>query len=676
MTAPVQPVESPSSWSDTPLLSLRGVWRLFGEPGQAITVLQDINLDIRPGEMVAIMGPSGSGKSTLMNLLGCLDQPSRGSYRVRGRDTRALNANARAALRREHFGFVFQRYQLLADLDAQANVEMPALYAGATPRQRRARAQALLQRLGLGDRLHHKPAQLSGGQQQRVSIARALMNGGQVILADEPTGALDSLSGAQVMALLKELHAAGHTVIVVTHDRQVAAHAQRIIEIADGRIERDSASQPSGAAAPVSPEETSGLARADGPPTRHPRAPGCFRASGWSRWQASVSMALGALSTHQLRTALTLLGIVIGIVSVGLVNALGEGSRQRILSDMNSLGTHTIELFPGAGAGDRRAESTRTLVVADAQAVRALPGVDSVTPQVQHSLTLQRGALEKNATAVGASADYFRVRGLQLALGREFDEQAVRHMSADVVIDAATRKIFFRAHENPIGQTLLAGQVPLRVVGVTARNDLWSSGGLTLWLPYSSVMARMTGTTHLQQITVRVRSDHAARNVERDIVDLLTQRHGSRDFYLHNSDTLRATVEKTTRVLQGLILSIAVIALLVGGIGVMNIMLVSVTERTSEIGLRMAVGARSSDILRQFLIEAVLVCVLGGVVGLALAWLLGMVIQPLLPMIQLVFSPVALAIAMVCASLIGVVFGYWPARNAARLNPVEALART
>ena len=224
-----------------PLIELKDICKTFvtGDGDVRVDALRGVSLSIYPGEFVAIMGASGSGKTTLMNVLGCLDRPTAGQYFFAGRDVSQMDSDALAWLRREAFGFVFQSYNLLPNATAEENVEIPAVYAGLGPAERRERAETLLSSLGLGDRLTHRPSQLSGGQQQRVSIARALMNGGQVILADEPTGALDSKSGAEVMTLLTELAAEGHTVILITHDANVAARAHRVIEIKDGEIVRD-----------------------------------------------------------------------------------------------------------------------------------------------------------------------------------------------------------------------------------------------------------------------------------------------------------------------------------------------------------------------------------------------------------------------------------------------------
>ena len=642
------------------LIECRNINRYFGEDANRVHVLKDISLTIQKGDFIAIIGQSGSGKSTLMNIIGCLDQPSRGSYQVLGRETRDMQPDELARLRREHFGFVFQRYQLLTGLTAQDNVEIPAIYAGLGAAARRARSARLLERLGLGERLAHKPGQLSGGQQQRVSIARALMNGGSVVLADEPTGALDSHTGEQVMQILQELNAAGHTIILVTHDAKVAAHARRVIEIADGRITRDSAA----AAPPAAPAS-------EAPP------PKAGLAAWLMRLREAARMALHAMLSHRMRTLLTMLGIIIGIVSVTLVNAIGEGAKQQILSDISSIGTNTISIFAGSGFGDRRADAIRTLSAADAAALAEQPYAHSATPQVQTSVTLRMGNQEKTATVSGVSAEYFNVRGLTLADGVLFDENSVKNLALDAVIDDNTRKTLFPDGGNPLGQIILLGSVPARIIGVTAKekSNFGFNSGNTVWLPYTSVMGRLTGSQVLQNISVRVKDGYTTHYAEKQITELLTRRHGSKDFFTSNSDTVREMVEKTTFTMQVFISSIAVIALVVGGIGVMNIMLVSVTERTPEIGIRMAVGARQADILQQFLIEAVFVCLLGGLLGIGLAFGLGWVLERLSSEVHLVFSANAIVLAVACSTFIGLAFGFWPARSAARLNPIDALSR-
>ncbi|MCH4581344.1 MacB family efflux pump subunit [Achromobacter xylosoxidans] len=649
-----------------PLISLSGVRREFPAGEQTIAVLKDINLTIEAGEMVAIVGASGSGKSTLMNILGCLDRATSGDYRVSGRSTGELDPDELAELRREHFGFIFQRYHLLSDLTAQGNVEVPAVYAGKRREARLERAADLLERLGLGERTGHRPGQLSGGQQQRVSIARALMNGGDIILADEPTGALDTHTGQEVLRILEELNAAGHTIILVTHDMNVARHAQRIIEISDGEIVSDRRNPDAPRIEVVREEEAAPL-----PPR--------------PAWQAyldrcgeALRMALLAMNAHRLRTSLTMLGIIIGIAAVVSVVALGEGSRQKILEDISEIGTNTVEVFPGKDFGDEKALTIRTLVPADAEALSRESYVDSVTPEVSTSNTLRYRNVAVNGSIQGVGEQYFRVRAVKLAQGKFFDATSVARRAQEVVIDESTRKTLFGSHTDPIGQVVFLGSMPARVIGVTKKNDtvFGNNETLNVWIPYTTALSRVLGQQHLKSITVRVNDAAPPAAAEQAITKVLLRRHVVKDFFVFNTDAIRKTIERTTATMTLLVSLIALISLMVGGIGVMNIMLVSVTERTREIGVRMAVGARRSDIMQQFLIEAVLVCLIGGAVGIALSLGLGVLVSKATGgSFRMIYSTASMVAAFTCSTLIGVLFGYLPARNAARLDPVEALAR-
>lgn len=651
-----------------PLLEVKNLIREFPAGESTVQILKGVNLEIYPGELVAIVGQSGSGKSTLMNILGCLDKPTSGSYKVKGRETRELEADELAQLRREYFGFIFQRYHLLGDLNAAGNVEVPAIYAGADANERHERAVKLLTDLGLGEKTQNRPSQLSGGQQQRVSIARALMNGGDVILADEPTGALDKNSGIEVMRILRELNAKGHTIILVTHDHNVAKNATRIIEISDGNIISDQ---------PNIPEIDDGFEKQTLASNQQKKI---------SSWRSAVDrlgeafrMALLAMNAHRMRTFLTMLGIIIGIASVVSVVALGNGSQKQILENISSLGTNTITVFQGRGFGDNsRSSQAKTLIPADADALAEQPYVDGVSPSVNSSVTGRFKEIEASTTINGVSEDFFYVKGMTFKSGQPFDKESVREQAQDVVIDTNTQKTFFTDGSNPIGQVILLGSVPSRIIGIVDAQAgmMGSNDTLNVYLPYSTVMSRMLGQSNVRQIIVRIKDEYPSAAAENAILNLLVQRHGAQDVFTQNADSIRETIQQTTQTMTLLISAIAVISLVVGGIGVMNIMLVSVTERTQEIGVRMAVGARQSDILQQFLIEAVLVCILGGILGVLLSLGIGQLITKFAGgSFQMAYSTTSIVAAFVCSSLIGIVFGFIPARNAARLNPVDALSR-
>ena len=648
------------------LLSLRGVKRIYTSGEQKIEVLHGIDLDIYQGELVAIIGASGSGKSTLMNILGCLDKASEGSYEIDGVSTSTLSSDQLAALRRNYFGFIFQRYHLLTHLNASSNVEIPAIYAGTSNSERRENAVKLLERLGLGDKTSHLPSQLSGGQQQRVSIARALMNGGHVILADEPTGALDTKSGKEVLGILKELNAAGHTVILVTHDPSIAAHANRVIEIRDGNVISD-----------VTKEDQVQLQNGQ-PESIAPLDQNMIKSFGalFMRFKEAFKMAWIAMVTHRMRTLLTMLGIIIGIMAVVSVVALGNGASQKVTNDISSIGTNTITIYPGKDWGDMRANKIQTLKVNDLDALKHQEYVDGVSPSIQQGGTFHYDSYEASGRITGVSEQFAKVKGLKLESGRFFDEEHVKSIAQVAVLDQNTKEKFF-PNENPIGKVILLGKLPCVVIGVLEKQDSPFGGqdNLEVYIPYTSAIARITGSRYLNSIIVKVRDGWSNAVAEQLIVNFLSIRHGAKDIFTNSSDTILKTIQKTTGTMTLLVSCIAVISLIVGGIGVMNIMLVSVTERTKEIGIRMAVGARKSDILQQFLIEAILVCLIGGFLGIACSYGVSVIFSMFVQSMSMVFSPLSIVAAVTCSTLIGVVFGYLPAKNAARLDPIDALAR-
>lgn len=646
----------------------------FSAGDTTVRVLHGLDLTLYQGEMVAIIGQSGSGKSTLMNILGCLDKATGGSYTIFGKSVDEMSSEELAELRREHFGFIFQRYHLLGDINALDNVTVPAVYAGMNATKRRKRATKLLTQLGLGDKITNRPSQLSGGQQQRVSIARALMNGGDIILADEPTGALDSVSGEQVMNILHRLKDDGHTIIMVTHDANLASQAERVIELKDGHIIIDYYNDNTKNQKPLNNDANiQNTATNKSIPTSKNTLLGVM-----DRLKEAFKMSMYAMMAHKMRTLLTMLGIIIGIASVVSIVGLGQGSQAKILADINALGTNTITVIDGYPFGDpRRRFGQDNLTVADAKAVADQPYALSVSPMVNKSVNIRHQSQDATGTVTGVGKDYLSVMGEKLFMGQMFDETSIATSAQDAIIDQSAYEIYFNSEGNPIGQTLLIGNVPARIVGVLSENPspfARMNNSPTVYLPYTTVMYRMLGKNTLDRFVVLIDDDTPSAIAETAISKLIQSRHGTDDFNIMNTDSIKETVQSTTAAMTMLISSIAIISLIVGGIGVMNIMLVSVTERTSEIGVRMAVGARQSDILGQFLIEAVLVCVLGGVLGILLAFGVGSLINKFGgDSVGVIYSPLSVVVAFVCSTLIGIVFGFLPARNASKLNPVDAL---
>ena len=653
--------------TDIPLMQVKGLIKEFKAGEQVIRVLHNIDLTIHQGEMVAIIGQSGSGKSTLMNILGCLDQASAGDYKIFGQSVSRLQADELAKLRREHFGFIFQRYHLLGDINARDNVAVPAVYAGMDGQARSERAEKLLADLGLADKVNNRPNQLSGGQQQRVSIARALMNGGDIILADEPTGALDSKSGDDVMQILQDLNAQGHTIIMVTHDPNLAEQAERVIELKDGYVIADYKTEHH---QPTQAQPEAILAK-------HRKS---AISSFIDRLLEAFKMSLLAMRAHKMRTLLTMLGIIIGIASVVSVVGLGKGSQEQILTNISSLGTNTITVSDGYPWGDpRRQYNDDNLTPQDAQAIADQPYIVSVSPQLDSNMSVRYRNVQEAASISGIGQDYLAVTGETLAQGQGFNDQSILRRTQDVIIDDSAKNTFFPDNPNPIGEVLLIGSVPGRVIGVLEPDDGGFGMGIdtpTLYIPYTTMMSRIKGSPYIERFVALIDDNISSSAAESAISTIIEGRHGVDDFRIRNSDSIRQTIESTTATLTLLISSIAIISLIVGGIGVMNIMLVSVTERTNEIGVRMAVGARQSDIMQQFLIEAILVCILGGLLGIGLAFAIGELINRVGgDSFKVIYSPTSIIAAFVCSTLIGIIFGFLPARNAAKLDPVEALSR-
>lgn len=644
------------------IIEIKNINKFFGEEENKIHVLKNVSISIEKGDFVSIIGQSGSGKSTLMNIIGCLDKATSGEYYVDGEEVSKLNSDELSELRKKKFGFIFQKYHLLTALTAQENVALPAIYAGMTQESRMERAKKLLEKLELETKLKNKPNQLSGGQQQRVSIARALMNGGEIILADEPTGALDSKSGKRVMEILTQLHEEGHTIILVTHDKDIAKQANRIIEIKDGEIFSDTRQR-----------EIKHTERENNVEIENVKKSKIQVAK--DQFFESFKMSVSAIIAHKMRSLLTMLGIIIGIASIVCVVAIGNGSQQKVLSNISSLGTNTMDIFNGERMGDRNANRVKNLSISDVNALEKQTFVESVTPNSSTSGTVVYENKSYSGTLRGVGTDYFDVKGIPIKSGRAFTKEEVNNANSVALIDENVKKSLF-AEEDPIGKIVLYNKKPLKIIGVVELSNVMgiNSSDLNIFAPYTVVMNKVTGEKFINSITVKVKDEIDTQVAQKSVTDLLKAKHGKKDFFIMNTDTLKKTIQSTTGTMKLLISSIAVISLIVGGIGVMNIMLVSVTERTKEIGIRMAIGAKEKNILQQFLLEAVLICFIGGIVGVFSSLIIGWLFNKVVTNFVMIFSGFSILMAVIFSTVVGVVFGYMPAKNAAKLNPIDALS--
>lgn len=688
-------------------------------------ILRGINLHIKKGEFVAIIGQSGSGKTTLLNIIGTLDEPSSGSYVFANYEVTKLNSDEKSRLRREKIGFIFQRYNLLSLMSAKENVALPAVYAGVSSQKRDERAKELLANLELADKFNSKPNELSGGQQQRVSIARALMNGGDLILADEPTGALDSKSGVMVLDILQRLNSQGHTIVLVTHDPTIAAKAGRIIEIKDGEIIKDSlnlspchsehseestsnkdnskSSVDSSLSAKAQNDKNSenlaqnlnsnanlkqnstqnlnlkenSTQKVQIPLTAMPQEIKTYHLLK-NQIIECLKIAYSSILAHKLRSLLTMLGIIIGIASVVSVVALGLGSQKQILESISRLGTNTIEVRGGKGFGDIRSGKVK-LALSDLYALKSLPQLESVEAQDGTSSIATYGNISLSAKMEGGGVSIFSIKGLNLGTGRFFNESEVSNADNVAVIDDNGRKRLFNGFlpEQIIGKTIICNKQPFKIIGILEKDSRRPDTDITvrIYTPYTTLRNKITGSRVVEQIIAKVRDDASPALAEEAMVRTLEIKRGKKDFFTINSDSIRQSIEENMATMTLLITCIAVIALVVGGIGVMNIMIVSVSERTREIGIRMAIGARKEDILFQFLIEAVMICMMGAVLGVGLCALIVFAFNSVSTDFLMIVSSGSVVLGLASSVLIGLIFGFFPAKNAANLNPINALSK-
>jgi macrolide transport system ATP-binding/permease protein len=632
-----------------------------------VRALDGVSLKIEQGEYVAIIGASGSGKSTLMHILGLLDVPESGTFEIDGHDVMKFSDTELAAFRNRVMGFVFQQFNLLKRTSALENVGLPLIYArnGKTP----AAARKMLELVGLADRVTHHPNELSGGQQQRVAIARALVNDPSIIFADEPTGNLDSKSAREIMEVLGELHARGLTIVLVTHDSNVANHAQRIIEIKDGKILADFQNPD----APVVPEveKSDEMAKASKGLGLH-----AIRES-----YILVKQSVRSLLANKVRTALSTLGIMIGVAAVITTVAIGNGSKMAVEQQMSRLGSNLLVLYPQrrSRGGVRQAQgAVSRLNEADTRAIREeVAHVTRVSSTVTQNSQLKAGNMNWNCRVQGVDTDYEEMRFYQPQLGRFFTEQEYNSRSRVALLGLTPVRELFGG-ENPVGREIKIDRQSFRIIGVLPEKG--SSGYRdsddTVLIPLTTAMRRLFGKKYVERIEIQIDASENMERAQADILALMAKRHrtGTKEnpFQIRNLAEIQDMVSETNKIMSLLLASIASIALVVGGIGIMNIMLVSVTERTREIGLRKALGARRKDVLMQFLIEALIISFFGGCLGIALGSVASLLTEHFAGM-QVLIEKDSILLAFIFSAVIGVVFGIWPARKAAALNPIAAL---
>ncbi len=651
------------------MIELKNVTKTYQMGKVEVHALRGLSLKIAPGEFIAIIGPSGSGKSTLLHILGFLDRPDSGTYQLGKSEITKLGDEELAILRNRLVGFVFQQFYLLPRINALENAELPLIYAG--KHRLKEKAQDAIEEVGLTPRATHRPNELSGGEQQRVTIARALVNEPLIILADEPTGNLDTRSEEEIISILKSLNEKGKTIVMVTHEKEIAAHAKRIIQMRDGQIVSDE--------------------RVEGETEKHPLTAMSISIDdvlsetrlsvGRAEFVDHLRQAVHAIVSHKMRSILSILGILIGVGAVITMLALGEGAKESISQRLASLGSNLLIVRPGSrrvhGVALEAGTITR-FTLQDAEALARLPQVRRVSPSVRGRGQIVYANKNWNTRVYGTGVDYAPMRAAIPIVGRFFTENELRMRKKIVLLGTTIVRELF-GDENPIGATIKINRINFRVLGILPEKGAshWRDSDDIVIIPVTTAMYRLLGKDYVDSIDVEVRDPALMEEAQVSIRELIVKRHHianqeQETFQIRNMSEIQEMVESTTRTMTWLLGSIAAVSLLVGGIGIMNIMLVSVTERTREIGLRKAVGARRQDIMTQFLIESVVMTFIGGLAGIIFGTGIAALLTTFADWTTKV-SPFSIVLATGFSVAAGIGFGLWPARQAARLDPIEAL---